>query len=164
MVDVLAGSRFFQGSIPADPHWRPLDVKPGQAPGDEPAYSHTSPQQTKNRLMGSLPCTSPRRGPLHLSIPLISRPVSRAAVPRTWAWSLPSAFQEHRSLASCSLVSSPLADAPRRLPPHPFLLHILFLGGFVYPLLVAPCLSGCSHIPSPGPTLLGPGLCLKPHT
>ena len=76
-------------------------MKPRQALGDEPAYSHTSPQQTeKNRLMGSLPHPSPRQGPLYLSIPLISRRVSTAAVPHTWASSLPPTFQEHQSPAS----------------------------------------------------------------
>ena len=66
--------------------------------------------------MGSLPCTSPRRGPLHLSIPLIGSPVSRAAVPHTWAWSLPSAFREHRSPASCSPHLFPSGGCPQEAP------------------------------------------------
>lgn len=128
MVDVLeAGSRFFQGSIPADPHWRPLGFLARAGARVMSLPIHTPPAADEEQADGgAFHAPAPGEDLCIYPFLLISRPVSRGSSARTWAWSLPSAFQEHRSLASCSLVSSPLADAPRRLPPHPFLLHILF--------------------------------------
>ena len=86
---------------------------------------HTPPRADGEEQADGEPSThQPQGGPLHLSIPLISCPVSRAAVPRTWAWSLPSASESISLwlLAAPVFLCGMLPEAPfPSLPP----LHAL---------------------------------------